>query len=301
MYLPLDNITLDKIEADFLTEREVSLSVLRLDKIHETISGNKLFKLNYYIESCLNTTHKTLLTFGGAYSNHLAATALLCKLKGIKCIGIVRGNNPKIPSHTLAYCMANNMIVEYVDASIYKNAADINYLKTLAKKYGEFTIVPEGGYGYQGAKGASLIMDLLDLQTPTHVCTCVGTATTLAGLLMNNKTNKKIIAVPVIKNMNDINDRLIDLKIEYDKENLTIMHEYHFGGYAKHTEDLISFMNDFYNNHKIPTDFVYTAKLMYGIFDKIKLGYFPKGSSIVCLHTGGLQGNLSLPPGTLIY
>jgi 1-aminocyclopropane-1-carboxylate deaminase len=301
MYLPISNITFDDLTADYLSEKEITLSVMRLDKIHETVSGNKLFKLQFYVEKCLATKHKTIVTFGGAYSNHLAATAYLCKQYDIKCIGIVRGDAWEKPTHTLETCIANGMQLDFVNAKIYKIIASLNVEKYINSKFGNCTIIPEGGFGYDGAKGAALIMDLLQEKKGTHVCTCVGTATTLAGLLMHASTVEKIVAVPAIKNMKDIPKRLQAIGIEYDSKKLDILPNYHFGGYAKHTPELIAFMNNFYKQHSIPTDFVYTAKLMYGIIDCIKNDYFRKGSNIICLHTGGLQGNLSLPNGTLFF
>jgi 1-aminocyclopropane-1-carboxylate deaminase len=298
MYLPTNNITFDKITADYLTEKEVELSVMRLDKIHETVSGNKLFKLQYYIEQCLQTAHKTIVTFGGAYSNHLAATAFLCKQYGIKCIGIVRGDALVKPTYTLTACEENAMQLHYVNAAMYKSENIENYI---LKNFGECLIIPEGGFGYYGAKGAAMIMELLKNKNPTHVCTCVGTATTLAGLLVHANTVEKIVAVPAIKNMLDIEKRISEIGVQYDKNKLDILPNYHFGGYAKHNLELLQFMNTFYKENNIPTDFVYTAKLMYGIIDSIKNNYFTKGNKIICLHTGGLQGNLSLPKDTLIF
>ena len=158
----------------------------------------------------------------------------------------------------------------------------------------------EGGYNAAGAKGASLIMDVIVADNFSHICTAVGTATTLAGLLIKKQIDQEIIAIPVIKNMFDIRERLNYLGVEADKP-AVIFSDYHFGGYAKHTKELISFMNSFYAETLISTDFVYTAKMMYAIYDKIKSGYFKTGSNILCIHTGGLQGNKSLPPGTLIF
>ncbi len=301
MHLPFSNITLDKLESDLLTQKEITLSILRLDKIHVDVSGNKLFKLYYYVEGCLQTTHKTMLTFGGAYSNHLVATAFLCNQKSIKSIGIVRGEEAKNLSHTLQRCKALGMQLHFISRDEYKIANDnIAYLN-LENKYGACTIVPEGGYGFLGAKGASLIMNLLKQANPSHVCTCVGTATTLAGLCMNKMSNEKIIAIPAIKNMTDIFARIKTLtKLEVEND-LIVFGDYHFGGYAKHMEELLNFMNEFYNQYNLPTDIVYTAKMMYGIMDKISNNYFDKGSNIICIHTGGLQGNASLPKGTLVF
>ena len=301
MDINLKNISFDKIITDDIINKNVNLTIARLDKIHNDVSGNKLFKLHYFVEDCLLTAHKTLLTFGGAFSNHLVATAFLCKQKGLKSIGIVRGEEPKTLSHTLARCKNLGMNIRFISRQDYKdfekNEHDIVKLKNI---FGDFSLVPEGGYNSSGAKGASLIMDLIEPNTFSHVCTAVGTATTIAGLLLKKSIDQQIIAIPVIKNMVDIPERLNHLGIAADKLPI-IFSDYHFGGYAKHTPELITFMNFFYANTHIPTDFVYTSKMMFSIYDKIKKGYFKPGSNIVCIHTGGLQGNKSLPHGTLIF
>ncbi len=301
MFLPTDTISFDKLKSDFLSQKGISVTVLRLDKIHNEVSGNKLFKLHYFVEACLQTTHKTILTFGGAFSNHLVATAFLCKEEGLKCIGIVRGEEPKELSHTLKQCKELGMHLHFISRADYKNIDDTKTIKDLQAMFGECIVVPEGGYDKVGADGASLIMNLLKNEKYTHVCTCVGTATTLAGLLMNNESNAAIIAVPAIKNMTDIDERVQQITGSSFKNNLLIFSDYHFGGYAKYNTELITFMNTFYTQYKIPTDFVYTAKMMFAIFDKIKEEYFARGSNIVCLHTGGLQGNASLPEGIFIF
>ncbi len=301
MDLNLQSISFDTVINEDTVKKNINLTVARLDKIHEDVSGNKIFKLHYFIEECLKSSHKTLLTFGGAFSNHLVASAFLCKQKGIKSIGIIRGEEPKILSHTLARCKDLGMNLKYISRQDYKDFEnkedDIAELRNL---WGDFTLVPEGGYNMIGAKGASLIMDLIEAHKFSHVCTSVGTATTLAGLLLKKHIGQEIIAIPVIKNMFDIPERLNYLGVEVDKQPI-VLSGYHFGGYAKHTPELFGFMNSFYAKTHIPTDFVYTAKMMFGIYDKIKMGYFKPGSNIICIHTGGLQGNKSLPPGTLIF
>ncbi len=301
MYLPFSNISFDELKSDLLSEKGIRLSVMRLDKIHPTVSGNKLFKLHFYVEACLASKHKTMLTFGGAYSNHLAATAFLCKEKGIKSIGIVRGEKPAILSHTLTQCINDGMILHFVSRNDYQNIETNDLKEQLKTTYGAFTYVPEGGFGNMGAKGAALIMNLLNDESTTHICTCVGTATTLAGLILNCREELNVIAVPVIKNMTDIENRIMQMTNSENRKKVTVFNEYHFGGYAKYNNELITFMNNFYTQYNVPTDFVYTAKMMYAIFDKIKQDEFMHGSNIVCIHTGGLQGNDSLTKGTLIF
>ncbi|MES2431836.1 MAG: pyridoxal-phosphate dependent enzyme [Bacteroidota bacterium] len=301
--MPVDysNIEIDNIYNEIIGQKNLSLSILRTDKIHPIISGNKLFKLHYFLDEALVSNHKMIITFGGAYSNHLAATAYACKLSKLRCIGIVRGEEPKQLSHTLQQCINEGMQLKFVSRDVYSQKDSSDFIEALKMEFGNAIFVPEGGYSPLGARGASLIMDLIP-QNITHICCAVGTATTISGLLLNKKRHCRIIAIPVLKDMHDIKDRinfLTDAGVNFDS--LDILSDYHFGGYAKKTEELIDFMNDLYNLHQLPTDFVYTAKMMYGIFDQIKNDHFPPGSNIMCIHTGGLQGNLSLPDGTLIF
>mgnify|MGYP000211529771 CR=1 FL=1 len=160
MDISIESISFDNVFNNSFKEKNISLTLARLDKIHEDVSGNKIFKLHYFIEECLVSSHKTLLTFGGAFSNHLVATAFLCKQKGVKSIGIVRGEESKILSHTLARCKDLGMNLKFISRQNYKNfdsnEEDIDALKN---SFGDFTMVPEGGYHAAGAKGASLIME----------------------------------------------------------------------------------------------------------------------------------------------
>jgi 1-aminocyclopropane-1-carboxylate deaminase/D-cysteine desulfhydrase-like pyridoxal-dependent ACC family enzyme len=294
----LKNVVVNKL----FTQNDITLSALRLDAIHPVVSGNKLFKLQYFLEDALQSPHKTILTFGGAYSNHLLATAFACRQAGLKSIGIVRGEESKELSHTLQNCIEFGMQLKFISREKYSIKDDDNFIAALKNDLGECIVIPEGGYHPSGAKGAGLIMDLIKQENYSHICTASGTATTLAGLLQNANKNQQIISVPVLKGMDDTIERLKFLtQNNFEQNQLTLFTEYHFGGYAKKTAALISFMNDLWQQYSLPTDFVYTAKLFYAVLDKIKLGYFKAGSNILCLHTGGLQGNLSLPAGTLNF
>lgn len=282
-------------------ERNIRLLVLRLDKIHPVISGNKLFKLHFFLEEAFSRSIKTIVTYGGAYSNHLHATAYACKLAGLNSIGIVRGEQPPILSHTLASCIENGMQLIFVSREKYVQHNADELIEGRFKGIGDYLVVPEGGYAPLGAEGASLIMNLAKPLGSTHICTAVGTATTVSGLLRGCDKKETVIAVPVLKNMYDINDRINFLNKNSTTSIPVVFDGFHFGGYAKKTDDLISFMNDIYIKYKLPTDFVYTGKMMFAVMEKIKAGYFKEGSIITCLHTGGLQGNASLKPGTLVF
>lgn len=278
------------------------LQVLRLNEVHPIISGNKLFKLHYFLERLkLKPSAKKVITFGGAYSNHLVATAYACKINNIECTGIVRGEAPEALSYTLQHCIEYGMQLQFTSRETYSHKEDTDFIQHLKQQHGDCIIIPEGGYDITGAKGASLISKWI-AHDITHICCAAGTATTAAGLLLNIQPHQQVILFPVLKGMSDIPDR-VDYLTEghFNKKQLHIADGYHFGGYAKKTGELIQFINTLYNGQQLPTDFVYTGKMMYGVMDLIQKDFFAAGSKLCCIHTGGLQGNLSLPAGTLTF
>lgn len=295
MLFDTSNITTEKILSPILSSNNVSLSILRLDKIHPVVCGNKLFKLHYFLNEALLHSHKSIVTVGGAYSNHLVATAFACNALQLSCKAFVRGEKPVTLSHTLLDCLQLGMQLEFVSRHKY------TLLSSAPPLNDQSIFIPEGGYHPSGARGASLIMNFIKDRDISHICTAVGTATTLAGLLLRADKTQNIIGIPVLKGCTDITQRLHFLTGKKRYDNLIILDDYHFNGYAKKTGALTDFMNEIYEQFSLPTDFVYTAKMLYGVFDQVKRGQFKEGSHIVCLHTGGLQGNLSLPAGTLIF
>ncbi len=280
--------------------KKIALSVLRLDKIHPVVSGNKLFKLNYFLDEAVSSSHRTVATFGGAWSNHLAATAYACHEARIRCIGLVRGERPASLSNTLLFCLQNKMDLQFISRDLYQTSDTPDFLNKLKVDYGDHTVIPEGGFSIEGAKGAEEITGFFDCKNYTHICCPIGTATTFAGLINGCNDATEITGFPVLKNMTDISQRLKKLNVEQTKKHV-VMNDYHFGGYAKKNNDLITFMNTFYKDNKISLDFVYTAKMMFGVIDLINKDYFLPGSNILCVHTGGLQGNQSLPKGMLNF
>lgn len=282
-------------------KNNITIKVARLDLIHPIVSGNKLFKLFYFIEKALQQHKKNIVTKGGAYSNHLIATAYYCKEKNLHSIGIIRGEQPLHLNHTLNACKELGMKLIFVPRKIFDGIQNINQLKEIFHADEDSFFIPEGGYHPLGASGASLIMTHPDLQNASHICTALGTSTTLAGLIMKSTPAQQIIAIPALKGLLDVQKRL-----DFLLENSTytppiIWNEYHFGGYAKSTPELFDFMNRFYANFQIPSDFVYTGKAFYAVMDKLENGYFPVNSNIVIIHTGGLQGNQSISETTFIF
>ena len=302
MLFDISHITIDELKDDLFVQQQISVDVLRLDKLHPIVSGNKLFKLHYFLEDAIRSSHKTMLTFGGAYSNHLVATAFAGKHFGLRTIGIVRGEKPQQLSATLQECINYGMQLKFISREEYALKDDPAFNNSLQKEFGEYLSIHEGGYHTLGARGASLIMDLVKVGHYSHIVTAMGTATTLAGLLLAAEAGQTIVGINALKGMTDIEERIIHLTGDKAlKKQLEIKDNYHFGGYAKKTDELIQFMNRCWQQFQLPTDFVYTAKMLYAVFDLVKNNYFPKGSSIICLHTGGLQGNRSLPVDTLLY
>ena len=302
MLFDTSKVNIENLKDELFLQKQVTVSVLRLDQIHPLLSGNKMFKLHYFLEDALNSGHKRVLTFGGAYSNHLAATAFACKALQLKSVGVVRGEQPKQLSPTLLQCIKDGMELKFISRKEYEKKEDTTFLAALKSAYGDCMVIPEGGFHPNGVKGAALIMDLINGEHYTHICTATGTATTLAGLLQAATAGQTIVSFPVLKGMEDIDERIYTLTGRQQQfGNLLVFYDYHFGGYAKKDDDIIEFMNDCWLKYQLPLDFVYTAKMLYGVIDCIKKDLFKKQSKILCLHTGGLQGNKSLPLNTILF
>ncbi len=279
-HIPVD---CDQINNEYISAAELQVYIARFDKVHPVISGNKIYKLRYFLQQAMKEK-RPVVTFGGPFSNHLSATAHACRLLNLSCTGIVNGEHHPYTA-TLAQCEHDGMHIQYVSPTAYREMKTETALRTFPGA----VVIPEGGYHPLGAKGAAFMVKALPELTATHICISVGTATTLAGVLSG--WEKTVIAVPAIRNMTDIPERLSYLKTTYKEEQLTVWGDYHFGGFAKSDPGLIQFMEGFRRDHSIELDRVYTAKMMFGVFDKIKKGFFAPGSIIICIHTGGLQGN----------
>lgn len=288
-----ENIKVDYLEDERLANRKIKLGILRLDKIHPEISGNKWFKLKENIKAAIELRHDTILTFGGAYSNHLAATAAAAHKFGLKSIGIVRGFHGDLQqSATLQFCVEKDMHIEFVSREVYQLKYDDAYLATLSAQHNQPYIIPEGGNNEAGRAGCSAIVDYLS-EDATHIAIALGTGTTFCGVANALHNDVNLLGFPVMKGGNYLLEE-IQPAISNTDFRYTLNDYYHFGGFAKSTPVLIDFMNDFYLKHNIRLDFVYTAKMMYGLFDLIEKDYFPENIHIIAIHTGGLQGNLSL-------
>ncbi len=276
-----------------LSQNGVMVRVLRTDRLDEVVSGNKWFKLRFYLDEAISAGKRRIVTFGGAYSNHIVATASVCNRLGLESAGIIRGEEPESYSHTLTDARSLGMKLYFLSRTNYKS-----HLVPPSLLGPENYFIPEGGYGHTGALGAATIP--FDKITFDTVCCAVGTGTMMAGLITASGTSPRICGVSVMKNNFGLEEAVRKLLKDTNQE-VNIHHAFHFGGYAKKNDELIRFMNELFAETGIPTDFVYTAKLFYGVNALIRRGYFKPGSNLLVIHSGGLQGNRSLRKGTLIF
>ncbi|PAM95674.1 1-aminocyclopropane-1-carboxylate deaminase [Flavobacterium sp. IR1] len=266
----------------------VSLIIKREDLIHPFVSGNKFRKLKYNLLEANAQNQKTLLTFGGAFSNHIAAVAYAGKEQGFKTIGIIRGDEleGKIEENpTLKFAQENGMQFEFVSREEYRLKSDASFIEKLKTKFGDFYLVPEGGTNELAVKGCEEILTVDDAVF-NYVCCAVGTGGTICGLINSAAENQKILGFPALKG-----DFLQDeIRIFAKKDNWNLISDYHFGGYGKINLELIEFINAFFDKNKVPLDPIYTGKMVFGVIDLIHKNYFPANSKILLIHTGGLQG-----------
>ncbi len=266
----------------------VRLYIKREDQIHPVISGNKYRKLKYNLKEAKNLSFKTLLTFGGAFSNHIAAVASAGKEFGFKTIGVVRGEElrDKIETNpTLRFAQHCGMQFKFVSREVYRENTSEVFKEELKAEFGNFYSIPEGGTNDLAVKGCEEILTDSDTDFD-YICCAIGTGGTISGLINCSKPSQQILGFPALKG--DLLKE--DIGKFAHKKNWELITDYHFGGYAKINEVLISFINEFKSVYHIPLDPIYTGKMMFGIFDLIRKGYFPKESKLLAIHTGGLQG-----------
>ena len=273
-----------KVMLPILKERNIKLFIKREDLIHPTVSGNKWCKLKANLEKVVAGKHAGIVTYGGAFSNHIHATSAACQLAKIPCVGIIRGEYDE-ENPTLQFARKNGMKLEFVSRSDYGLKEESPAIKQLLNLYPDYLLVPEGGGNELSFVGlqelASEISELNDLDLIT---VSAGTGYTAAGII--NYQKRPVLVFSALKS-----DHLeIEIKEKTDSQLFTYINKYHFGGYGKSTSQLIYFINTFYKDTKIPLDPIYNAKTIFGTLDMIKSGEISPGSSILHVHTGGLQG-----------
>ncbi|MHB8261393.1 MAG: 1-aminocyclopropane-1-carboxylate deaminase/D-cysteine desulfhydrase [Bacteroidia bacterium] len=291
MLLLPKNIPFQKIENELTSFHKINLYLLRLDTIDLYTGGNKFFKLKYNLEEAKRQGFKKILTFGGAWSNHLAAAATLNN-NYFSIIAVVRGEEPKTYSDTLNYCKGKGVELHFVSRTEYRKKTSHVFIEELKGKFGEFYLLPEGGSNAFAVKGCREIIDYVPIEFD-YICTPVGSGGTLAGITTGLKTHQQALGFNALKGAEYLGYEVSKLLANSQALNskFKIINDYHFGGYAKTTPELLTFKKNFETKFTIPLDYVYTAKMVYGIFDLIQKSYFKEDSTIVAIHTGGLQGN----------
>lgn len=268
------------------------LFIKRDDLVHPLISGNKWYKLKYNLQAASDKNYNTLLTFGGAYSNHVYATAAAGKLFGFNTIGMIRGEEHLPLNPTLSFARSQGMKLFYVNRSDYRDKYGEEFIKSLKSKFGRFYLIPEGGTNKLAVKGASEIVSNLNDRFDHYCCAC-GTGGTIAGIISGLKTGGSVLGFSVLKGSGFLVDevnKLINDKETSNPVEWKINLDYHFGGYAKINKQLVEFIDRFQNVNQILIEPVYTGKMLFGIYDLVAKDFFKEGTSILAIHTGGLQG-----------
>jgi len=306
----LPEIKLQRINDKLFKEKKLKLYILRLDQTDQFISGNKWFKLKYNLIEAKKHNYQTLLTFGGAYSNHIHATAMAAKRNNFSSIGVIRGEATTPLNQTLTDARNMGMHLHFINRKDYRNKNNPDFLDSLIRhfsnidngKYGQIYLVPEGGSNTLALKGASEIPSLIDLDYE-YLCLPCGTGGTLAGVTIGLRNQHEILGFPALKGADFLNNDINSLLEKYDDKysqntrkynNWLLNLQYHFGGFGKKNQQLLDFIDRFYQQHHIELDFVYTGKMMFGIYELCQNNYFKANTSIVAIHTGGTQGNRSL-------
>lgn len=290
------SVPLERISDPFIRASGVELSMLRLDQMHPVIGGNKFFKLRYNLEEMKKRGLKKLLTFGGAFSNHITAVAASGKENGFETIGVIRGDELDGKSNVvLERAAANGMQLHFVTREDYRKRFREEFHEELRKMFGDFYLLPEGGSNLLAVKGCSEINALVK-ENFDFICTPVGTGGTLAGLAVSLAPAQQALGFAVLANAAFLDDEVNKWVKEFsgkEPANCRIVHDFHFGRYGRTSKELDDFIKYFEAENKIALEHIYTGKMMFGLYELIRNGYFVRGEKVVALHTGGLFHKIS--------
>ena len=274
-----------------ITVEGFEISIKRLDLVHPHISGNKFFKLKYNLLAAQQQGYKKLLTFGGTYSNHIAATAYAAQLFGFESLGIIRGEElaSKSLNTTLNTAQQFGMQLQFMTREAYRQKQSPTYLAQLQQDYPDYYVIPEGGTNPLAIQGCSEILSDTDRENYDLICCAVGTGGTIAGLIEASHSQQHLLGFSALKG--DFLSRELEQLTE--KRNWQITDQYCCGGYAKTTPELLQFIRTFEQQYDIPLEQIYTGKMLLGLTDLIQQGTFPKDHRILVIHSGGLQARLA--------
>lgn len=268
----------------------------RIDLVHPVISGNKWYKTKYNIAEMMTQGKRTLLTFGGAFSNHIHATVSAGKNFGFNTIGLIRGEEHLPLNETLQYAVDNGMELHYVDRTTFRTRDTKEFTEWIKNRFGDVYILPLGGTNTIALKGCAEIVEQIDIDFD-YVCSAAGSGGTFAGIVSGLSGSKKGIVFPALKGGEFLGDVITNLVFQYTGKNFSnwsVNTDYHFGGFAKLSKELVEFTKEFERLNGFELDYIYTNKMMFGISELIKSGYFKSGETIVAIHSGGLQGNVAM-------
>jgi 1-aminocyclopropane-1-carboxylate deaminase len=297
----LSRINLNEIDWQLADGSSFHFTMARLDELHPVVSGNKYFKLKYNLQKTIAEGKKGIITMGGAYSNHLAATAFACNENGLKSVALIRGEIQKPLNGTLAFCKDMNMQLIAVARNEFNRQSKT--VENILKEKEDYYFVPEGGDNEEGIKGCKEILSFIDhADSFTHIICAIGTGTTFKGISAAAKKGQTIVGIPVLKIKENEKKSFIEKHtfIESSAENI-VLFDFAGAGYARFNQDQLNFMNLFYTKTGIPTDIVYTGKLMQAVITIAQQKYFKLNSNVLVIHSGGLQGNNSLKQDELCF
>lgn len=284
---------IEQLNIDLFQQYNLNVWIKRDDLLHPIIAGNKWRKLKYNILEAKRQGYKQILSFGGAYSNHLHALAYACKINNLHSIGIVRGEQHYANNYTLRWARHWGMTLKFVDRITYKLRDNPQFINDLQAQYPEAFIVPEGGSNSLALTGIKEVIEELDQQLDyDYLITPVGSGGTLAGLIAADNNRHHIRGVAVLKQHNYLQKEVLKLLSSNSNEftHWQILDEYHCGGYGRYSPQNAKEILAFSQLTSIPFEPVYSGKMVLALLDLTKQGYFKPGSTIVLLHTGGLQG-----------
>ena len=274
--------------------------ILRLDTVHPVVSGNKIFKLRPWLERAEQEGKKAILTFGGPWSNHIVATVFAARKRGLASLGIIRGSVPECPVATLEDASRYGMSFRFLGRGAYREARADGF-RAFTREYPEHLVIPEGGAGEPGAQGAEDILAKVDKGKYTHIACACGTGTMMAGLVRSALPGQEVWGFDMVGQGEGLEKSVRSMLPDGTGKDWRLFQGFERDGYAQYDEALLQFMNRFHGEHGVPSDIVYTGKLFMALEAILDVSPLPPGSRLLAIHSGGLQGNRSLDPGTISF
>jgi len=288
---PPQKLSLQAVELPWLHQNKVQLAVLRADLIDPLLSGNKFFKLKYNLKMATEQGKSTLLSFGGAWSNHLHALAAAGQRFGFTTIGVVRGQQTFPLNACLQDAVQMGMKLHFVSRADYQQKNNAYFINSLKQEFGDFYLIPEGGANLAGILGCQEIIEPTLAQHYTHLVLAAGTGTTMAGLVTS--THLPVLGIQILRGKNYLHDEIQRMLHEHSlhaTSTWSVNDVFHAGGYAKVNAQFLAFMDKFSASTDIPLEYVYSGKMFWAISELIKNDFFPLHARILAIHGGGLQG-----------